>query len=322
MTATPRPCCAAAGPPPTGDERAGPQREVGTPRARTPAPTDGMVEIDAGRFLMGNTRALSYPADGEGPVREVSTAGYWIDTRAVSNAEFGRFVDATGYRTDAERSGWSFVFGGLLPDDFPTTRGVAAAPWWREVHGADWRHPDGPQSDIHSRQNHPVVHVTWYDASAYCAWSGKRLPVEAEWERAARGGLPGKLFPWGDELEPQGRHWMNVWQGRFPQHNTGEDGWYATCPVDAFEPNGFGLYNMTGNVWEWCADWFTTTHQLTDGRADPGVPASATHRITKGGSYLCHASYCHRYRVAARSQMTPDSMCGNLGFRCVTSNSA
>jgi sulfatase modifying factor 1 len=277
-----------------------------------------MVAIEPGWFLMGNTSALSYPTDGEGPVREVSTSGYWIDTCAVSNSEFGRFADATGYRTDAERSGWSFVFAGLLPDDFPMTRGVAAAPWWREVHGADWRHPEGPQSEIRSRPDHPVVHVTWYDAAAYCAWSGKRLPTEAEWERAARGGLSDRLFPWGDDLEPDGRHRMNVWQGTFPQHNSLEDGWYGTCPVDAFEPNGFGLHNMTGNVWEWCADWFTATHQIADGPADPGGPDSGTHRVTKGGSYLCHASYCHRYRVAARSPVTPESMCGNVGFRCAS----
>lgn len=268
----------------------------------TPGPTEGMVRIDAGSFLMGNESPTAYPEDGEGPVRTVETAAFWIDTCAVSNADFARFVEATGHVTEAERCGWSFVFGGLLPDDFAETRGVAATPWWREVFGADWRHPEGPQSDVTARMDHPVVHVTWGDVSAYCAWSGTRLPSEAEWERAARGGLEGMQFPWGDDLEPDGQHRMNVWQGEFPQRNTVEDGWYGTCPVDAYAPNGYGLHNMTGNVWEWTADWFDS---------------AATHRVTKGGSYLCHESYCRRYRVAARSGNTADSMCGNIGFRTI-----
>lgn len=271
-----------------------------------PGSTTNMVLVEAGSFLMGNESELSYPDDGEGPVREAGTEAFWIGSCAVSNAEFERFVHETGHVTEAEDCGWSFVFAGLLPDDFEPTRGVAATPWWREVFGADWRHPDGPQSDLDGRGDHPVVHVTWFDAIAYCAWNGTRLPVEAEWERAARGGLERKLFPWGDELEPDGKHRMNVWQGHFPARNTLDDGWYGTCPVDAFEPNGLGLYNTTGNVWEWCADDFYA----------PGVAAEGR-KVTKGGSYLCHASYCHRYRVAARSAITPDSMCGNVGFRAV-----
>lgn len=278
-----------------------------------------MVRIAAGSFLMGNESLLSYPEDGEGPVRKVQTEAFWIDSCVASNADFGRFVEATGHITEAERCGWSFVFGGLLPDNFPKTRGVAAAPWWREVGGADWRHPEGLESDIRERLDHPVVHVSWYDATSYCSWSGTRLPTEAEWERSARGGLTGKLFPWGDELEPQGRHRMNVWQGDFPGRNTIDDGWFGTCPVDTFEPNGYGLYNATGNVWEWCADWFDPTCSAagTGERSNPPGSESGTHRVTKGGSYLCHESYCHRYRVAARSAVTPDSMCGNVGFRTV-----
>jgi sulfatase modifying factor 1 len=260
-----------------------------------------MVLLDGGDFLMGDAGASAYPDDGEGPVRRVRLDPFWIDPTAVSNRDFARFVEETGHVTEAERFGWSFVFAGLLPDDFPATRGVSRAPWWRQVEGASWRRPEGPQSDVDERSDHPAVHVSWNDARAYCDWAGTRLPTEAEWEYAARGGLVGKPFPWGDELEPEGEHRMNVWQGTFPQENTEADGFYGTCPVDAFPPNGYGLHNMTGNVWEWCADWYL-----------PGQ-----NRSTRGGSYLCHASYCRRYRVAARNSMEPDSTTGNTGFRCV-----
>lgn len=216
---------------------------------------DGMVLLEGGTFLMGSDDARSYPEDGEGPVRTVRLAAFRIGRTAVCNAEFAEFVAATGYRTEAERFGWSFVFGGLLPDDFPPTRGVAAAPWWRQVEGADWAHPEGPQSTVDGRADHPVVHVSWHDAAAYSAWRGLRLPTEAEWEYAARGGLAGCAFPWGDELEP-GEHRMNVWQGVFPARNDRADGWYGTCPVGEFPPNGYGLHNTTGNVWEWCQDKF------------------------------------------------------------------
>ncbi len=274
-----------------------------------PGPTDGMVELEGAEFLMGNAGPHAYPDDGEGPVRPVRLDGFWIDACAVSNADFADFVEATGHETEAERFGWSFVFAGLLPDEFPPTRGVAHAPWWRQVEHADWSRPEGPQSDLDGRSNHPVVHVSWNDIQAYCAWAGKRLPTEAEWEYAARGGLEGKLFPWGDELEPGGEHRMNVWQGTFPAENTSADGFYGTCPVDEFPPNGFGLHNMTGNVWEWCSDWFRS-----------GLSAGRTNRVTRGGSYLCHHSYCERYRVSARNSLTPDSTTGNTGFRCVRDN--
>jgi formylglycine-generating enzyme len=262
----------------------------------------GMVQLAGGEFLMGNAGPHAYRDDGEGPIRRVRLDPFWIDACAVSNADFARFVAETDHVTEAERFGWSFVFGGLLPDDFPPTRGVAHAPWWRQAESADWRRPEGPQSDLDGRLDHPVVHVSWNDVQAYCAWAGKRLPTEAEWEYAARGGLEGKLFPWGDELEPGGKHRMNVWQGAFPAENTVADGFYGTCPVDEYPPNGFGLHNVTGNVWEWCANWF-----------HPG----GANRSTRGGSYLCHHSYCARYRVAARNSLTPDSTTGNTGFRCV-----
>ncbi len=265
---------------------------------------------------MGTDDPVGYPADGEEPAREITLRPFMIDPYAVTNERFAEFVEATGYRTDAERFGWSFVFAGLLPDDFPETRGSAAAPWWRRVEGADWRRPEGPQSDLAGRGNHPVVHASWQDASAYCEWSGTRLPTEAEWEYAARGGLEGKRYPWGDELTPGGEHHCNIWQGEFPPRNTCEDGYYGTAPVGAFVPNAFGLYNMSGNAWEWCSDWFSPTFHVKGPRTDPLGPDSGTHRVIRGGSYLCHESYCFRYRVAARSANTPDSSTGNMGFRC------
>jgi formylglycine-generating enzyme required for sulfatase activity len=274
-----------------------------------------LVAIPAGRFVMGTDDPRGYSSDGEGPPHEVELGGYRIGSHAVTNAEFAGFVAATGHRTIAEELGTSFVFAGLLPDDFPPTRAVAAAPWWREVHGADWRHPEGPQSSVTGRDSHPVVHVSWYDAVAFCGWAGVRLPTEAEWERAARGPEQGHHFPWGDDLEPDGQHRMNVFQGRFPGHDTGADGWVGPCPVGSFPPNGFGLYEVTGNVWEWCADWFGRDYYRHSPVASPPGPRSGESRVMRGGSYLCHASYCWRYRVDSRSSNTPDSSTGNIGFR-------
>ena len=282
--------------------------------------TDGMVLLPGGDFLMGTDSREGYPADGEGPVRRVSLRPFWIDRTAVSNARFAELVAATGYATEAERFGWSFVFAGLLPDDFPPTRAVAQAPWWRQVEGADWRHPEGPHSSNADRPDHPVVHVSWGDALAYCRWAGKRLPTEAEWEYAARGGLVQARYPWGDKLTPDGEHRMNVWQGSFPSSNTSEDGFVGTAPADAFAPNGYGLHNVTGNVWEWCADWFSPDYHQRQGKRDrdnPTGPPSGEGKVMRGGSYLCHKSYCFRYRVAARGSNTPDSSTGNLGFRPV-----
>ncbi len=277
-----------------------------------------MVALAGGTFLMGTSATDGSPADGEGPVHDVTLRPFRIDTVAVTNARFGAFIAGTGYVTAAESFGWSFVFGGLLPDDFPDTAGVVAAPWWRQVFGADWAHPEGPHSGLEGREEHPVVHVSWDDAQAYCAWAGTRLPTEAEWEYAARGGLEQQHFPWGAELEPGGAHRMNVWQGRFPAENSEADGWYGTAPVDAYPPNGYGLYNTTGNVWEWCSDWFAPEFYGSSPHDDPVGPSSGTHRVMRGGSYLCHDSYCNRYRVDARSGNTPDASTGNLGFRCAS----
>lgn len=280
---------------------------------------DGMVLLSEGEFSMGSDDRLAYPADGEGPVRRINVSAFWMDRCAVTNEQFAHFVDVSGYVTEAERFGSSFVFAGLLPDDFPPTRAVARAPWWRQVEGADWRHPEGPGSNVDDRPGHPVLHVTWNDARAFANAAGKRLPTEAEWEYAARGGLEGQPYPWGDELEPGGEHWMNVWQGRFPRENTAADGYEGTCPVDAFPANGYGLHNMTGNAWEWCGDWFSPDFHSRDRRTNPTGRQSGTHKTTRGGSYLCHASYCRRYRVSARNALTPDSSTGNIGFRCVAS---
>ncbi|WOX20806.1 formylglycine-generating enzyme family protein [Streptomyces solicathayae] len=266
-----------------------------------------LVDLPGGRFLMGTDDPDGFPDDGEGPVRAAEVGPFRIAPTTVTNAQFATFVKDTGHVTEAEHFGFSFVFGGFLSDEVAATaRAVAAVPWWRAVPGASWRSPEGPGSSVTSRQNHPVVHVSWNDAQAYCAWSGTRLPTETEWEYAARGGLEQRRYPWGDELTPGGRHMCNIWRGDFPTLNTAEDGYAGTAPVTAFRPNGYGLHNVVGNVWEWCADWF----------------APETSRVMRGGSYLCHDSYCNRYRVAARSSNTPDSSTGNIGFRVAADGGA
>lgn len=270
---------------------------------------------------MGNDRAYGFVADGEGPTHRVMVTPFWMDACAVTNEQFNDFVNATGYRTESERFGWSFVFFGQLSPRQQATAVrlvVQGSEWWCRVDGATWRHPEGIGSNIKRRWRHPVVHVSWSDAQAYCRWVGKRLPTEAEWECAARGGLGANhRFPWGDELEPGGRHMMNVWQGTFPTHNTEADGYYGTAPSRSFKSNSYGLYNMTGNVWEWCWDWFDPDYYGISPTKDPSGPVAGERRVMRGGSYLCHESYCNRYRVDARSANTPDSATTNLGFRCV-----
>lgn len=290
-------------------------------RARiTTGSTDGMVHLPGGTFLMGTEDTSGFPADGEGPVRAVTLDSFWIDCCAVTNESFYEFVNKTNYQTEAERFGWSFVFAGDLPDGGASAQehdSVAGVDWWKRIYGATWHAPEGPGSTIAERMTHPVVHVSWNDAAAYAEWAGKRLPTEAEWEYAARGGLQQTLYPWGDELTPGGEHHCNIWQGEFPHRNTADDGYTSTAPVDSYPPNGFGLYATTGNVWEWCADWFSPTWHLSASRHNPVGPPAGAARAMRGGSYLCHASYCNRYRVAARSSNTPDSSTTNIGFRCV-----
>ncbi len=314
-------CCAptdASGRAADGAERAGGARHGGDHKDRPyrGGPAAGMAAIPGGVFLMGANDEMSYPNDGERPVHQVSLSPYLIDTLTVTNADFAAFVGATKFQTDAERFEWSFVFAGLLPDDFPATRGAADSPWWRQVMGADWRHPEGPHSDIDGRLDHPVVHVSWSDAQAYAAWVGKSLPTEAQWERACRGEREGARFPWGDELTPGGEHRMNVWQGVFPSHNTRDDGWYGTCPADAYPANDWGLHNMTGNVWEWQFDWFDVFAHQNNPPVDPVGPPDGDLKLLKGGSFLCHESYCARYRPAARMGLPADTSTSNAGFRC------
>jgi sulfatase modifying factor 1 len=307
------PCCA------PGRSVAAPSGIAAFERIRTGS-TVGMNLVPAGEFLMGNERDYGFPADGEGPVHAVQLEGFFIDTTCVTNEQFNAFVNATHHKTEAERFGWSFVFQGhLTPKQQETAvrQRVLGSEWWCRVDGATWRHPEGAGSNIKTRWNHPVVHVSWNDARAYAAWAGKRLPTEAEWEYAARGGLAQQRFPWGDELEPEGKHRMNVWQGKFPEENSQADGFYGAAPAKSFRANGYGLYNMTGNVWEWCWDWFDENYYRTSPREHPSGPTAGERRVMRGGSYLCHASYCNRYRTDARSSNTPDSTATNLGFRCV-----
>ena len=290
-----------------------------TPTQTVKRPTrEGMVYLAGGEFLMGTFSNEGFPTDGEGPVRKITVSPFYIDPCTVTNREFAEFVSSTGYKTEAERFGWSFVFYGLLSEEQykKAERVVQGVPWWVPISNAIWSQPEGPGSTIEDRMDHPVVHISWNDANAYCEWAGKRLPTEAEWEYAARGGLVQKRFPWGDDLLIDGQHQCNIWQGEFPKQNTIEDGYEGTAPAKSFAPNDYGLYNMSGNVWEWCADWFSRSVHTRGGRNNPKGPRKGLEKVLKGGSYLCHESYCNRYRVAARTKNTPDSSTGHGGFRC------
>jgi formylglycine-generating enzyme len=305
------PCCA----PSAGRAN----QHITSTAASTPS-IDGAVSvvIPAGSFLMGCEGPDANPFDGEGPLRSVTVSAFALDATAVDNDRFRRFVEATGHVTTAERDGWSFVFGPFVPGHLQASAVPAPrVPWWWRVDGARWDQPEGPGSDVDDRGNHPVVHISVTDAAAYAAWAGKRLPTEAEWEYAARGGLESAIYPWGDELTANGRWHCNIWQGEFPTSNTREDGYAGTAPVDAFEPNDYGLHQMVGNVWEWTADRWTTEHP-PEPAIHPTGPARGEIHARRGGSYLCHDSYCNRYRVAARDRSHRADTTANIGFRCAT----
>lgn len=274
------------------------------------------VDVSGGNALLG-TAAPVLVVDGEGPLHRTRLAPFRIGATAVTNTQFAAFIADTGYRTDAERFGWSFVFFAQLPDRAPDTMAVVDLQWWRRVDGAYWRDIAGVGVDcLIAAPDYPVVHVSWNDASAYAAWAGGRLPIEIEWEHAARGGLGDVQFPWGDR-EPDDHAYIpcNIWQGRFPDLNLGRDGFVATAPARSFEPNGFGLFNMVGNVWEWTADPFRVRTLNKAARAAQAERRG--YRILKGGSFLCHKSYCFRYRIAARTGNSPDSTTSHQGFRVV-----
>ena len=266
---------------------------------------------------MGAAQGERHAEECEGPRRQVNLPAFRIAQHPVTNSEFEAFVSATDYRTQAEIVGDSFVFQGLL--SAAARRKVrsipAETPWWYPTEGANWGQPEGPGSDLADRKDHPVVHVSWHDAHAFARWARACLPSEAMWECAARGGVEGQSFPWGDELEPEGRHMANVWQGRFPGLDRAEDGFAGTSPVASFPANGYGLFDVIGNVWEWCEDWFDPGYHSNTSDTDPLCSAPTGQRALRGGSFLCHASYCARYRSAARSCNRPDATASNIGFR-------
>jgi sulfatase modifying factor 1 len=296
-----------------------------------------MVFIPGGRFNMGSDR--HYPE--EAPVRPVSVAGFWMDPLAVTNRQYAAFVAATGYLTVAERPLDPAAYPDSIPELMLPGALVFTKPkrpvdlqdmrnWWRYVPGTSWRHPEGPGSTIKGRENYPVVHVAYEDALSFAQWAGKELPTEAEWEFAARGGLDGAEYCWGDEFKPRGKFMANTWQGTFPHENTREDGYERLAPVGAFPANGYGLYDMAGNVWQWTCDWYTATataHDccsvnpqggLREESYDPRQPRVCIPRkVVKGGSFLCARNYCHRYRPPARQPQMVDSAMSHLGFRCI-----
>lgn len=271
--------------------------------------------IPGGMALVGTDRQV-FPVDEEGPRRRKRLKPFRMMETAVTNAMFAVFVDDTGFVTEAERFGWSFVFHSNVSEAIQATQGVAGHEWWRRVDGAFWRLLNGPGSEPDWHPDHPVVHISWNDARAFARWAGGRLPTEAEWEHAARGGLGDVLFPWGNK-EPDDTDFQpcNIWQGQFPNTNTGADGYIATAPAKSFQPNGYGLYNMCGNVWEWSADPLKL-RSLSRRKREMGNKAAGA-KLLKGGSFLCHKSYCFRYRIAARTGTSPDSATSHQGFRLV-----
>lgn len=281
---------------------------------RTEAPAVA-IDIPGGTAMVG-TRDPQIPDDGESPVRSVSLRPFRIGATTVTNAEFRAFVDATGYVTEAERFGWSFVFWKQVPDSVGPTQAVAEVNWWRRVDGACWFAPNGPGTENACLPDHPVVHASWNDANSYADWAGGRLPTEAEWEHAARAGQGDVRFPWGD-AEPNDTDFTpcNIWQGSFPRVNTATDGFLTTAPARSFEPNPWGLYNMAGNVWEWTSESYRVRSLKRS--VKQRLSHMKGYKLSKGGSFLCHRSYCYRYRIAARSGTSPDSSTTHHGFRVV-----
>jgi len=280
--------------------------------------TNQMALINGATFVMGSDLPILLQ-DGEAPARRVQMSSFFMDVYEVSNAEFARFAIETGFKTEAEKFGDSFVMDYYLSNETlsTVTQAVKDAPWWVPVKGANWKSPEGPDSDLSSRLDHPVVHVSWNDAAAFCEWAGKRLPTEAEWEHACRSGKEDRHFPWGNKWMPNNQYYGNIWTGDFPANNDGDDGYPGTAPVKAFPASTVtGLHNMVGNVWEWTADWWTIRHNALMLHKDPKGPEKGKDKVKKGGSFMCHKSYCYRYRCGARSQNTPDSSAHNLGFRC------
>jgi formylglycine-generating enzyme len=306
----------------------------------------GMVWVPAGTFMMGGDNNQADP--DEYPKHQVTVSGFWMDETVVTNSQFREFVESTGYVTTAEIAPDWEDMKQQLPAGTPKPPDEAFVPaslvfsspenavnlnnyhqWWSWMPGANWQHPQGPGSNIENMDNYPVVHISWYDATAYAEWAGKRLPTEAEWEWAARGGLEGNIYPWGNEHIEKGQPKANSWQGSFPNRNTVWDGYNDTSPVGSFEPNGYGLYDMAGNVWEWCSDWYHYDYYKMishpegienppgpDRSYDPQEP-SAAKKVMRGGSFLCNDSYCSGYRVARRMKSTPDSGASHTGFRLV-----
>ena len=312
---SPKTCCTPQRP--QQGEAQGPQTSIafGGPHASR----GKAVPIPGGEALIG-TQSPGIPNDGETPLRTKRIKPFLIAPTTVTNAQFKAFVDATGYVTEAEQIGWSFVFWAQVPETIGATQGVVDVEWWRRVDGANWRDLNGPGTmAAHWQPDHPVVQVSWRDAQAYCGWVGGRLPTEAEWEHAARGGLGDVPFPWGHTPPNDTDHFpCNIWQGKFPDINTARDGYLTTAPAQSFAPNGYGLYNVVGNVWEWTADAFAIKSLKKDVRAR--MAQIKGYKLSKGGSFLCHASYCYRYRIAARSGTSPDSATTHHGFRVVWSD--
>jgi len=317
-------------------------------RPAEPAP-EGMVWIPGGVFTMGTDDPDAH--ESERPAHRVQVRGFWIDEAEVTNAQFRKFVDATGYKTTAERPVDWEVMKTQLPPGTPRPTDEQLGPgslvfdppagalppggldnianWWTWTLGADWRHPDGPDSSIEGKDDYPVVHVSFEDATAYANWAGRRLPTEAEWERASRGGVDGRKYAWGDSFSPEGKRMANTWQGRFPQVVEDQDGYPRLAPVKMFPANGYGLYDTIGNAWEWCSDWYRPDtyreHGVNDVTVDPKGPSESydpdepfqPKRVTRGGSFLCSSNYCTNYRPSARRGTATDSGMSHLGFRCV-----